>query len=73
MKTIAKHVPRNEHARALHAHANNANVAIRVDCRPKIVQPKKGKGSYRRIQNQQRDGAVSTGPAITFKRPDQSS
>lgn len=40
---------RNEQARALHARAGNAGVAIRVDARPKVVRPKKGKGCYRRI------------------------
>ena len=49
MKPAPKTFARNEQARALHSRASNANVAIRVDTRPKAIDPKKGKGSYRRI------------------------
>ncbi len=48
MKPEPRTYARNEQARALHTRAGNANVAIRVDTRPKSVAPKKGKGSYRR-------------------------
>jgi len=62
MKTTHKSNPRNEHARALHLRAANANVAIRVDTRPKLVKPKKGRSSYRRAHKQECLGAGSTGP-----------
>jgi stalled ribosome alternative rescue factor ArfA len=48
MKLKASSLARNEHAHALHTRAGNAGAAIRVDTRPKIVRPKKGKASYRR-------------------------
>ncbi len=46
MKSAPRTFARNEHARALRSRASNANVAIRVDTRPKAFKPKKGKGSY---------------------------
>ena len=46
MKPAPKTFIRNEQARALRSRAANANVAIRVDTRPKTVKPKKGNGSY---------------------------
>jgi hypothetical protein len=33
---------------AFELNVSNANGAVRVDCRPKTIKPKKGKGSYRR-------------------------
>jgi hypothetical protein len=56
MKPAPRTFARNEQARTLHTRAGNANVAIRVDTRPKSVEPKKGKGSYRRA-------AISAGSA----------
>ena len=38
----------NEHARALDCRAASASVAIAVDTRPKIIRPRRGKGSYDR-------------------------
>lgn len=40
--------PRNPHARALRSPATNACTPIAVDTRPKLVRPRKGKGSYKR-------------------------
>jgi len=40
--------PRNEHARALHTRAGHAGAAIRIDTRPKVIKPEKGRASYRR-------------------------
>jgi len=40
--------PRNPHARALRSHAVNASMPTMIDTRPKIVRPRKGKGSYQR-------------------------
>lgn len=48
MKPPAKLLPRNEEARALHIRVGNAAVAVRVDARPKIITPRKGKRPYQR-------------------------
>jgi len=61
MTPIKRHFHRNEHARALHTRAGNANVPIRVDARPKIQRPKKGKGAYRRHINPECRETGSTG------------
>jgi stalled ribosome alternative rescue factor ArfA len=45
MTTMTK---RNEQAAALSLRAGNAGCAIAVDTRTKIVQARKGKGSYSR-------------------------
>jgi hypothetical protein len=61
MKPIQRHFLRNEHARALHTRAANASVPIRVDARPKIQRPKKGKGAYRRLRKPECRETGSTG------------
>jgi stalled ribosome alternative rescue factor ArfA len=53
MKFKFKNPARNLHARALRARAGNAAVEVKLDTRPKIVQAKKGKNSYRRVKSMQ--------------------
>ncbi|MBG0808081.1 hypothetical protein IY145_01445 [Methylosinus sp. H3A] len=47
--------PINQAARALRRRAANAGAEIALDARPKIVAPKKGKGSYRRVRQKPPD------------------
>jgi hypothetical protein len=56
-----KSLARNIHARALRIRAGNANVEVKLDTRPKIVKPKKGKNSYRRSRSKPCPENGSTG------------
>jgi hypothetical protein len=44
---------RNIHARVLRIRASSANVEVKIDTRPKIVKPKKGRNAYRRSKSKQ--------------------
>jgi len=57
MKKKTVHSPRNRAAQAVRLRAASANVAVISDTRPKIITPKKGKGSYCRNKPRQ-DGAI---------------
>jgi len=58
MKQKNRLSPRNPAAKAMQARIANAHVAVTSDTRPKIITPRKGKGSYCRNKSRQ-DGAFA--------------